>query len=107
MTEEPELEVADLEMLEAAASQILEYFRSELDVESIPIENYFYWDFPGRVRYDVHHPPTEDDIVLGDLNFDLEKLNKILDRKRVPVGHDLVCLGELLRYVGENIIDHT
>ena len=59
----------------------------------------FYWDIPVEELYDPYTTPN--DLDLGQLSEDWEKLRAIARGETLPVGYSLTWLAAVLRAVGE------
>lgn len=63
----------------------------------------YYWNIPKEQKYDREQDPK--DLTIGQLSEDWSWLEKIATGEREPVIFALVWLGEIFRYVGEEITD--
>jgi hypothetical protein len=63
----------------------------------------YYWNIPKEQKYDREQEPRDLDI--GQLSEDWSWLEKIAAGEREPVVFALVWLGEIFRYLGEEIGD--
>ena len=70
-----------------------------LGLESITIEEDFYWNLPPEEKYDVLKDP--DNIDIGQLTDDWEFLQKALEEDYYPIGYDFVLLARILEVIGE------
>lgn len=68
-------------------------------IKSVELESDYYWNIPKEYLYDSYEEPKELD--MGQLYDDMEFLNNILEGRNEPIGHALVWLSAILRYIGE------
>jgi hypothetical protein len=61
-----------------------------------------YWNVPKEERYDKYDSPKNLD--LGQLTYDWERLQGLLNSEEVPIAYGLVWLSSILRAVGEKIV---
>jgi hypothetical protein len=66
---------------------------NELNIE---VNADFYWDIPDEELYNPYKNP--DNLTLGQLSFDLEELNRLLQKDEV-ITHDLKRLSTVLRFL--------
>lgn len=88
----------DINTLEKATLVIFQYLR-DIGVDSVDLEEDFYWDIDKEQRYDPYKEPTEMD--LGQLSDDWEEIKGIASGDRTPIGYSLVWVAALYRYIGE------
>lgn len=70
---------------------------------SIPYD--YYWNIPKTERYDISKDFDAQVVDLGQLSDDWESLSKILDGDSPPVAYGLVWLAEIIRVIGEEIVE--
>ncbi len=86
-----------------AVSELLLKRLDERGHSSVDLTADYYWNIPKEQKYDREQVPKDLDI--GQLSEDWSSLEKIASGEREPVIYGLVWLGEILRYVGEEIGD--
>lgn len=59
----------------------------------------YYWDIPEDELYDPYNTPENLD--LGQLSEDWQKLQEVASEKLPPVGYGLTWLGAVLRAIGQ------
>lgn len=59
----------------------------------------YYWDIPVEQLYDPYNTP--DNLDLGQLSEDWQKLQDLIAGRLPPVGYALTWLGAVLRAVGQ------
>jgi hypothetical protein len=69
----------------------------------VDISKDFYWNVPQSVKYDRYDAPKEDQLDVGQLSDDWERLQAILSGKSPPVGAALVWLGAILSAISEEL----
>lgn len=74
----------------------------EIGLESIKIDEDYYWHISEEERFDMSHHPT--DLGVGQLSDDWEFLSKLLEDDRDAVSYDFVYLARILEIIGEKII---
>ncbi len=71
----------------------------EGDIESIHIDNDYYWHIPSEELFDPYKKPNE--LNLGQLSDDWHDLQKVANGTNAPLISDLVDLAAILRAIGE------
>jgi hypothetical protein len=93
--------VVSIGELKAVVNLILDHMIQDLKVDSVAIENEFYWDMDRKYLYDVHNKTPVLDI--GSLHDDWEFLAKMGSDRRDAARLMLVHVAPLLRYIGEKV----
>jgi hypothetical protein len=68
-------------------------------ISELEIEADYYWNIPTEERYDLDQPP--DDLDVGQLSHDWERLTAISSGEMPPVDFALGWFGDVLRAVGD------
>lgn len=93
------LSLADLRAL---TQKLLDYLE-EQGHKTLELPQEYYWHIPKEAKYDQPVAPASEVLSLGQLSFDWENLQSLLEEKHDPVGYDLVWLAAILRALGETI----
>jgi hypothetical protein len=75
----------------------------ELGIESLVINDEYYWSIPREDLYQPYQEPKQ--LTLGQLSFDWQDLEKVLNNEIDPVGSNLVNLAVILRAIGYTLYD--
>ncbi len=62
-----------------------------------------YWDISSAELYNPYEEPKT--ISLGQLSDDINELKRLLDSEEEAIPYDLKRIGEIFKYLGQNIID--
>jgi len=89
----------DIDTLEQACQAIFVYLK-EAKIDSIQVEQDFYWHISQEDRYNPYQEPKN--LTLGQLSSDWEEIKKIAVGESEPLGYSFVLLSSLLKYLGEN-----
>jgi hypothetical protein len=89
----------DIKTLEEASKIIFAHLK-EAQVNSVELDQDFYWDVSPEQRYNPYQNP--DNLSLGQLSSDWEHIQKIVLETEEPIGYSLVWLASLLKFLGEN-----
>jgi hypothetical protein len=87
--------------LKTIVNLILDHIVHDLKIETVSIEEDFYWDVDSKGLYDVQTTASELDI--GSLIDDWEFLAKVSEDHRQAVALMLIHAAPLLRYIGEKV----
>lgn len=94
----------DLNELETALLKMLAHARQVRGpIIELPDADDLYWLIHRPSLVDPTKNPAPEDVTLGCLGDDLEKMQEVASGKRDPLGYDLVWASALLRCLG----DHT
>lgn len=74
----------------------------EMGIQTIDVNEDFYWNIPKSELYNPYQNPSELD--LGQLSDDWNELQKILSAQQEPYAYGLVYLAPILRLIGEKVI---
>ena len=70
--------------------------------DKFELERDLYWSIPTSERFEVQQVPEENELTIGQLSHDIERLKAILDGENEPIGYAFVWLASLLRTIGES-----
>lgn len=93
-----EIKIADIKEV---VNRLLDHIAKTRGVETVEIDNPFYWNIPATEIYDVTRYVAELDI--GSLDDDWEFVSGLLDPSGIPVTYQLTEVAPLLRYIGETL----
>jgi hypothetical protein len=91
----------DISTLEQASQAIFQYLKDQ-KVESIEVNEDFYWNISKEERYNPYADPK--DLDLGQLSDDWAEVAKIASGDNEPVGYALVWLSSIYKILGEKIM---
>ena len=73
----------------------------EMNIDSIEIKEDFYWHTDKTQLYDVYKSP--ENTTIGQLSFDVEKVEDIASKQISAVGYDFAVLASIFRYLGDEV----
>lgn len=73
--------------------------------QSVDIPYDYYWNIPKKSRYDITKDLDVGECDLGQLTDDWENLQEIAQGNSPPISYALVWLSEILKVIGEEIIE--
>ena len=85
--------------LRNAVEKTLDYLE-ESGLTHIDVDEDYYWNIAKEEIYDLYKEPT--DLNVGQLSDDIEAVEKIASGENDPIGHHLVWIAAIMRYIGEN-----
>ena len=74
----------------------------KMGLDTIDIENDFYWVISEEKRYNAYNEPKE--FTLGQLTDDWSELKQILQGENEPIAYALAWLSSILRVIGEKVV---
>jgi hypothetical protein len=74
----------------------------ELGIDTIEIDNDFYWNIPKSQLYDPYNEPKELD--LGQLSDDWNDLQKVISGNMDVVSYNFIDLAAILKAIGEKVV---
>ena len=80
---------------------LIEDIRATTGKDSIEIEEDLYWEVGADDRFDLTRTPEQ--LSVGQLTHDWERLATILDGSRPPIGYALTWLASVLGAVGPKV----
>jgi hypothetical protein len=92
------MRVVDISALKQAVNLLLDHVIGQ-GVESLPLEEQFYWKVLDDEKYLMGKRP--DNMGVGDLFADLDFVEQVLSAKDQPVALLLTEIAPILAYVGE------
>lgn len=78
---------------------ILLHHLEEMGVESIEIEQDYYWETVGLERFEIYKESPR--LGMGQLTDDWNSLLRILNAEREPLTEDYIQLAAILRAIGD------
>jgi hypothetical protein len=90
----------DLDELEALSQTLLRHLRTVAG-NRVVLAKDFYWNVPESDRYDVYQEPTS--FTIGQLSDSWAKLRALDETNTVTFA--LVWLGDILRAIGEDVVE--
>ena len=88
----------DIEKLELAIRSVISHLKAN-GVESVEINEDFYWNIGRNEIYDPLKTPS--DLDLGQLSDDWARLVAMSNDRQATVGYGLVWAASILRRIGE------
>jgi len=96
-------DVIDLKELQKATNRIFDHLYKH-NIYNVELKHDYYYDIPAEELYVVRDGLIQDhpkNIFVGQLYDDLEFVEKIAKGTDEPIGHALVWVSSLFRYIGE------
>jgi hypothetical protein len=90
-----------LEQLLNAVQRSLEYLIEERGVESICLNEDFYWAINEKCIYDISKVPSRTDMQIGSLCDEWGFIETFLSSNEIPAKYQLTEIAAILRYVGQ------
>ncbi|MDH5607309.1 MAG: hypothetical protein OEY93_10520 [Anaerolineae bacterium] len=99
MVRKGDKDVIDLKELQKATNRIFDHLYKQ-NIYTVELEKDYYWHIEDNELYVFHNGPPKD-LTAGQLFDDLEIVEKIAKGTDEPIGHALVWVASLFRYIGE------
>ncbi|MFG6095941.1 hypothetical protein SPB21_11845 [Leptothoe sp. ISB3NOV94-8A] len=80
-------------------TEVLFNHLKELGIDSIELDEDFYWEIVDDNRYNPYEQPKE--FSLGELSSDWKNLEKIVAGEEEPIGYGFVWLSSLVKLLGK------
>jgi hypothetical protein len=85
-------------------SEILLTHLETVGYRAVEVEKDFYWHVPSDDLYDRYEAPQAEQLNVGQISEDWERLVAILEERSPPVADALTWLASVLRAVGDSTI---
>lgn len=90
-----------LRQLLIAIQRNLEYLIEEQGIESVQLNEDFYWAINDERIYDISEVPSRADMQIGSLCDEWEFIETFLKANEIPAKYQLTEISAILRYVGQ------
>lgn len=91
-----------VDLLDEATRILLSHLRAVAG-SSVSLDQDYYWSIPAESRYNVYTEPS--DLTIGQLSECLENLENMTENPSSAISYALVWVGDLLKAVGEAIVE--
>ena len=89
-----------IDQLEAIFTLLIDHLKAK-GIDSVDIDEDYYWNVPQASLYDPYHEPGQ--LEIGQLSDDWNELSKLLEGKKVPLAYHLVWFAAILRAIGGKV----
>lgn len=87
--------------LRKVIDKVLGLIEQSTDTVELPVG--YYHNIGVDEIYRIGEWPTQDEITIGDLDYDLDDLYKVASDDREPLEYDLIFLSSILRALGYTV----
>ncbi|KIE05771.1 hypothetical protein NF27_CY00070 [Candidatus Jidaibacter acanthamoeba] len=99
---EAEYTKISIEKLKIGFLKVMRYLEED-GIKEFTLSNDYYWYIPKEQYYIPEERPKAEELKIGQLSSDIEKMRRIANDKDEPIPNDLMWLSAIMRALGEEI----